>query len=627
MSVITGIGMRKMKAMADMQTKTAPDPSPNGYPRPRPDEPPADTHMLRSRARKALWFGAQMIAGFIGWEVILVKIIGQERVDQGRMERFVKLARDFRRLALDLGGVWIKLGQFLSSRVDLIPPQIIVELQDLQDAVPPERASVMLPVIERELGKPAPELFDEFDPLPIAAASFGQVYLATLHAPLEPQGPALANGHGPSHTGSSSPARRVVVKVQRPHMEQIVATDLHSLKIIAGWLRHYKPISRRANLKALIKEFSDVVFEELDYEQEARNAQAFDHNFAGDSGVRVPRVYLELTTKRVIVLKNVEDIKITDYDGLESAGVSRAEVASKLFDTYLRQVFEHGFFHADPHPGNLFVQPLDPTIARTWKVNVQNGAPFRLTYVDFGMMGRIPSSYVQELREFIIAIGLKDARRWTASAQRMGFFLPEADLTRVEQAIGTLFDQFWGVAVSDISHVDFNEMYSFATEFRDLLSSLPFQIPQNVLYLGRAANILVGMMTALDPKFNPWLAIQPYALNLAGTGGNPTRTAQDVLNEGLRIVRQTIQLPGQGEAFFSRALNGQLELRAQLSPSSTNDLRRIETSVSRLTWALVFAALLICGTILAINALGVPAIVCFALALVSFARVLTMSAM
>jgi predicted unusual protein kinase regulating ubiquinone biosynthesis (AarF/ABC1/UbiB family) len=297
-------------------------------------------------------------------------------------------------------------------------------------------------------------------------------------------------------------------------------------------------------------------------------------------------------------------------------------VANKLFDTYLRQVFEHGFFHADPHPGNLFVQPLDKATARAWKVPINNGTPFRLTYVDFGMMGRIPPSFVKELREFIIAVSLKDARRWTASAQRMGFFLPEADLSRVEQAVGLLFDHFWGTAVSDISNVEFDEMYTFATQFRDLLSDLPFQIPQNVLYLGRAANILVGMMTALDPAFNPWKAIQPYATGLAGQSA--ALSAQDVLTEGVRLIRQTVQLPNQSEAFFSRALSGQIEFRTQLNAKSTDDLRRIETGVSRLTWAVVFAALMLCGTLLAINALGVLSVVCFVLAIGTFVRLLTL---
>lgn len=611
MSAITEMGHAKMRMMSRMQGKSSPQPN---APLPAADEPPANRWALRTRALRALWFGAKMVGGFIWWELILVKFIGQERVDAGRMDRFIQLARNFRALAVDLGGVWIKLGQFLSSRVDLLPPQIVEELSGLQDAVPAAPPDVMLPVIERELKKSISDLFEEFDPEPVAAASFGQAYLATLHATIDQS--QISNLKSPV-------PQRVVVKVQRPNMNVIVDTDLRSLKTIAGWLKLYKPIRRRANLDALVKEFSDVVFEELDYLQEARNAEDFNKNFAGDTGVRVPKVYHEFTTRRVIVLKNVEDIKVLDFEGLESAGVSRADVATKLFDTYLQQVFVHGFFHADPHPGNLFVQPLDPALAKAWRVKVKAGTPFRLTYVDFGMMGRMSSTFVHELREFIISIALKDARRWTASAQRMGFFLPEADLPRVEQAIGMLFDRFWGVAVNDISDVDFDEMYAFATEFRDLLSDLPFQIPQNFLYLGRAANILVGMMTALDPTFNPWKAIQPFAQDIAGAG-SVSSTAGSVLNEGVRLLRRTVQLPNQQEAFYSRALNGQLEVRSQLDPSSKSDLKRIEAGVSRLTWALVFAALLICGTVLAINALGVLSAALFIGALVTLVRVLTM---
>jgi predicted unusual protein kinase regulating ubiquinone biosynthesis (AarF/ABC1/UbiB family) len=612
MSAITEIGLAKMKALSEAQGKPSSQPN-TPSPMPVAEEPPANPWALRARAFKALWFGAKMVLGFIWWEMILAKFIGQERVAAGRMDRFIQLARSFRALAVDLGGVWIKLGQFMSSRVDLLPPQIIVELQGLQDDVPAEPADVMLPVIERELQRPISDLFDEFDPQPVAAASFGQAYLATLRPTTD---------QSKIQNTKSEILQRVVVKVQRPNLNAIVGTDLRSLKTIAGWLKFYKPIRRRANLDALVKEFSEVVFEELDYLQEARNAEDFNKNFAQDTGVRVPKVYHEWTTRRVIVLKNVEDIKVTDFEGLESAGVSRAEVANKMFDTYLQQVFVHGFFHADPHPGNLFVQPLDPALARAWRVNVKHGTPFRLTYVDFGMMGRIPSAFVNELREFIIAIALKDAHRWTSSAQRMGFFLPEADLPRVEQAIGTLFDRFWGVAVNDISDVDFDEMYAFATEFRDLLSELPFQIPQNVLYLGRAANILVGMMTALDPTFNPWKALQPFAQDLAGAG-TVRGAAGNVLNEGVRLLRQTVQLPGQQEAFYSRALNGQLEMRAQLDPASKSDLKRIDAGVSRLTWAVVFASLLVCGTVLAINGLGLLSAALFIGAAVTLVRVLT----
>jgi predicted unusual protein kinase regulating ubiquinone biosynthesis (AarF/ABC1/UbiB family) len=611
MSFIEQVGRAKLNAFKRMRSSStqsvnaATDQASNSSAHPS-STLPSHVGMIKSRARRALWFGAKMILGFVWWEIIVAKLGGQTRVSRNRMNRFVQLARDFRKLAVGLGGVWIKLGQFLSSRVDLLPQEIIVELQGLQDDVPAEPESVMIATLERELGKPVSELFDEFDSTPVAAASFGQAYLATLNT-----------------SGEGGP-KRVVVKVQRPNLDAMVETDLKSLKTILGWLKRYKPISRRANVDALVEEFARVIRAELDYEQEAHNAEAFDKNFLGDTGVRVPKIYKDMTTRRVIALKNVEDIKITDYDGLEAAGVSRKQVARKLFETYLQQVFVHGFFHADPHPGNLFVQPLDLATARAWRVPIGEGTPFRLTYVDFGMMGRVTPNMGKELKEFIVAVALKDSRRWTLAAQRMGFFTPEADTTRIEQAVGTLFDKFWGMGMNDLTNVEFSEMYNFGLQFRDLLSNLPFQIPQDVLYLGRAANILSGMMTALDPSFNPWQALQPFANDLAAaTGQTTTRTARDVLGEVLRIGRTTLSLPNQADAYLSRALSGQLELRAQLSASSTNDLRRIENSVSRLTWAVTFSALLLCGTVLTVNAFAIMGIVCFVLAGLAFVRLLT----
>ena len=563
----------------------------------------ADPRILQKRARRALWFGFKMIAGFMWWEMFLVRIIGRERVDRTRMPRFIKLARDFRKLAVDLGGVWIKLGQFLSSRVDILPPEVTSELSGLQDAVPPEPYDRIAAIVASELGKPVAQVFEDFEHEPVAAASFGQAHRAVL--------------------GSE----RVVVKVQRPFLDDIVETDLKSLRIIARWIRLYEPIRRRANLNALVTEFADGVREELDYEQEARNAELFGKNFAGSPGVRVPKPYHDSTTRRVLVLENVEDIKITDYDGLVSAGVSREEVARRLFSAYLKQIFSDGFFHADPHPGNLFVQPVDAELARAQSVPISAGAdgkatstPFRLTFVDFGMVGRIAPEYMQELKEFVIAVSLKDPRRLVAAAKRMGFFLPDADVYRIEQAVGLLFDRFWGMTATDLRDVEFDEMYSFAVEFRDLLSTLPFQIPQNILYLGRAVNILSGMSTALDPKFNAWKEIQPFAEGIVGQQGQST--LQSLLGEAARLLRLTIQLPNQADAFFSRALNGQLEIRAQLSPSSTSDLRRIENGLSRLTWAFVFAALLICATLLFINQVPVAGGVCLALGIAAFVRML-----
>ena len=314
---------------------------------------------LRKRARKALWFGFQMIAGFIWWEVIAVKFVGRERVNANRMPRFIKTARNFRRLALDLGGVWIKLGQFLSSRVDIIPPEVIIELQGLQDAVHTEPPEVNYPHHRAKPRQAHSRHFRGIRSIPhcrrlVRAGTSGN----TERASGERQ--ATDNSSLIPHPS----ALRVIVKVQRPDLEAIVSTDISSLKTIINWLQYYKPIRRRADLKSLAKEFADVIYEELDYEQEARNAEQLARNFAKDPAVRVPKTYLN--SKRVLVLENVEEIKITDFEGLESAGINRAQVAHKLFETYLQQIFVDGFFHADPHPGNLFVQPLDASKPASW---------------------------------------------------------------------------------------------------------------------------------------------------------------------------------------------------------------------------------------------------------------------
>jgi len=516
-----------------------------------------------------------MIASFIWWELVVARLLGAGRARQGRIARMTSLARRFRALALELGGVWIKLGQFLSSRVDILPPEVIEALTDLQDAVPAESPEHVVRVIEEELGKPLSVCFDGFEMTPIAAASFGQAHRALLR-----------------DTGE-----RVVVKVQRPRLDEIVAVDLSALKTIAGWLRRYPPIRQRADLNALAREFSEGVLAELDYEREAHSAESFAANFANDPGVLVPRAFKRLSTRRVLTLENVEYIKITDFDGLEAAGISRQEVARKLFETYLQQFLIDGFFHADPHPGNLFAQPVldgSPTRAAQrpatsggstsvwdgaaalaagfmagWNARpsrpdaapaMPEGRPFRLVFIDFGMMGQVDATLMRELRELILGVALKDPARITGASQRMGFFLPGADTGRIEQAIALTFERYWGKTMDDLTSAGFGEIFAFAMQFRDLLFTLPFQIPQNVLYLGRAASVLSGMSMNLDPDFNVWTSLQPFATGAVSASGIASPGA--LLADVVRILGQLARAPGQSAAFFDRALSGQLEVKS-----------------------------------------------------------------
>jgi predicted unusual protein kinase regulating ubiquinone biosynthesis (AarF/ABC1/UbiB family) len=286
----------------------------------------------------------------------------------------------------------------------------------------------------------------------------------------------------------------------------IVEVDLSALQRVGNWLMRYRPVREHADVPALLREFSGTVREEIDYLNEAGNAEKFFENFKDDPDVRVPRVVRSLTTLRVLTLEDVYAIKITDYAEITHAGIERGDVAKKLLSTYLKQIFEDGFVHADPHPGNLFVTPLgaDGDFPRRWK----------LTFVDFGMTARVPEGVRDALREMLIGVGTKDAGRVVKSYQQLGMLLPGADLKLIEQAESQVFDRFWGMSMSELRKTDPDEIRKFAHQYRDLIFSMPFQVPNNLIMLARTVAILSGMCTGLDPDFNLWEQLSPYARKL-----------------------------------------------------------------------------------------------------------------
>ena len=353
------------------------------------------------------------------------------------------VAQRFRKLAVQMGGVMIKVGQFLSSRLDVLPREITDELSGLQDEVAPEPFEPIRALIEAEFGATLDQKFNDFDRAPLASASIGQVYCAHLCA-------TQADG---------TPCPSVVVKVQRPHIEEIVDVDLSALKIVGGWLQKYPPISKRANVPQLMEEFSRSLYEEIDYIHEGKNAETFAENFKEDPNVRVPKVIWSHTTKRVLTLEDVGGIKITDYAAIEAAGIDRAEVANRLLDTYLKQVFEDGFFHADPHPGNLFVQaPADGSRPSDWK----------LTFVDFGMTGTLPEKTFKGLREVLISVGTQDAHRLVQSYEMLDVLLPGADVELLERASQRVFERLWGKSTTQMMGMHPEDAREFVDEFGDL---------------------------------------------------------------------------------------------------------------------------------------------------------------
>jgi predicted unusual protein kinase regulating ubiquinone biosynthesis (AarF/ABC1/UbiB family) len=525
------------------------------------------TSRLRARYRYILTFFARAIVNFIFWELFLPRLGMRGLTRRTRSRRFRELAAHFRAMAIRMGGVMIKVGQFLSSRLDILPAEITEELAGLQDEVPPEDFDAIRILAESELGASLEELFERFDPDPLAAASLGQVHRARLRE-------AEADGF-----------QEVVVKIQRPFIEQLVDVDFSALRRVAGWVMRYKPIRRRVNVPALVAELEATVHQEIDYLSEARNAERFGENFAERRRIHVPRVVQTHTTARVLTLENVYAIKITDYEAITAAGIDRGEVARVLLDTYLKQIFEDGFFHADPHPGNLFVTPVPAT--------AEKKASWRLTFVDFGMVGTVPGNLSEGLRELLIGVGTRDASKVVGSFQTLDILLPGADLRLLEKAEAQMFDRFWGMSMSELRNVDHREMAQFAGQFRELMYEMPFQLPHNLLLLGRTVAILSGMCTGLDPDFNLWDQLVPYARKLIQQEDGST---WDVwLDEAGDLLRQLVALPTQTSRVLTRLERGELNVN---NLQANRQIYHLEGAVNRLAGSVVFAAFLVGGVVL-----------------------------
>jgi predicted unusual protein kinase regulating ubiquinone biosynthesis (AarF/ABC1/UbiB family) len=348
-------------------------------------------------------------------------------------------------------------------------------------------------------------------------------------------------------------------------------------------LKRYRPISRRVDLDRLYAEFSRTTRAELDFCAEGENAERFAENFAQDAGVRIPHIYTETSTDRVLIMENMVGIKIGDFEALEAAGVDRKEVARQLFDTYLQQVFIHNFVHADPHPGNLFVQPLLPTPGQP--------RPFRLVFVDFGMVATIPEGLGKQLRNYLTAFATRDVTRMVRAFQDAGFLLPGADLERLEQVEGDLLDRYSGLTMRQAREQAMGEWQDLAREYRDILYEMPFQFPVNLLFVGRAISILFGMASSLDPDFDMWQSVEPFARQMVIEEAR--RDWRGMLGELEKGVRLALSLPGQADRFFGEALRGELSVQTTWSPEAMRAVRRVESAVNQLTAAVVFAALLL----------------------------------
>lgn len=558
---------------------------------------------LRSRYRRILRFAALHLVQVWWFELFLPRIGLAPLAGVGRSRRMRRLAQRFHVLAVDLGGLMIKVGQFLSSRLDVLPPEITKELEGLQDEVSPVDFAEIRSAAERELGAALEHVFSAVDSTPLAAASLGQAHRATPTA------------EDAEQTGIGA----AVVKIQRPGIDDIVDVDLAALRRVGRWLSRIRLVSNRVDAPALVEEFAATSLQEIDYLNEAANAERFAANFAQDPRVSVPEVMWERTTRRVLTLQDVSAIKINDVARLKAAGIDPSAVAIEFANVMFDQIFVHGFFHADPHPGNIFVTPARAGAERPTSTRVPSATStqphstsgdelpaeppspqWHLTFIDFGMMGEIPDTLRDGLRRVFIAAASRDGKGLVDAIQEVGVLLPSADTAELERAMTQLFARFGGMGFAELKEVDPREFRDFANEFGELVRSLPFQLPENFLLMLRTVSLISGVCSTLDSRFNLWDAIEPYAEQLIRDQGRPA--VEDAARKAVATVSTALRLPGRLSDVVDRIEDGRITVRTPDLERRTAALERVGR---RLISAVLFTGLLVTGTLLRTEGSGV----------------------
>lgn len=463
-----------------------------------------------------------------------------------------------RETLLNLGPTFIKVGQFFSTRADLFPSEYVEEFSKLQDKVPAFSYAKVEAIIQQDFGKPIPELFRSFDPIPLAAASLGQVHRAQLHS------------------GES-----VAVKVQRPALKKLFAIDLGILKGITRYFQSHPDWGRGRDWTGIYEECCRTLYEEIDYLHEGRNADTFRRNFRDHDWVYTPRVYWRYASPRVLTLEYVPGIKISHYEALEAAGLDRKSLARLGAKAYLHQLLDSGFFHADPHPGNIAVSP--------------SGA---LIFYDFGMMGQVQPLTRQKLLQTFFGIAQKDADQVVKALVDLGALAPADDMGPVRRSIQYMLDHFMDQPFENQSVAQISE------DLYEISYNQPFRFPATFTFVMRAFSTLEGVGKGLDPEFNFMEVARPFATELMTNGNASNKENGSILGELGRQAAQVggtaLSLPRRIEHTLDQLERGDVRVRTR-SIETERVLRRLSNVNLGTNYALLASAFIISATILLVN--------------------------
>jgi predicted unusual protein kinase regulating ubiquinone biosynthesis (AarF/ABC1/UbiB family) len=449
----------------------------------------------------------------------------------------------------------------------------------LQDEVPPEPFSHIVAVLESELGKPVEQIFSVLEQKATAAASLGQVHKAIL----------------------ASTGETVAVKVQRPNIEQLVRMDLSTLKFVIWVINRFVDTGEFIDLMGFYREFRRTVYEEIDYVSEAANANRFKDMFKDDATIYIPSIHEEYVSRHVLVLEWIDGIKINDYAALDAAGIDRLEVAKRTVNTYFYQFFEGGFFHADPHPGNIFVKPGPPDVGPI------------IEFVDFGMVGTLTKSMKKAMKDLFLSFVTRDSHALVTALNRLGFIGEGANIAVIERGVSIMMEQYYGMTLGEAREIEIPEV---TEDVGRLLYGQPFQIPAQFAFTGKAIGTLIGVATGLAPDFNFVDVATPYARKFLGLDAEGIgQTAQQIFTSLLDSARIMLTLPRSIEQLINKLDTGQIEVKtvAGTTEHRSGSRRRrrrsngngngngnghVTSPLSGLTWVAMFAASLAGGIIL-----------------------------
>jgi len=440
----------------------------------------------------------------------------------------------------DLGPTFIKLGQFASTRSDLFPDDIIKELERLQDDVPPFSKYEAKKIIEHELGSPVEELFHTFNENPLAAASIGQV-----------------------HQGMLFTGENVAIKIQRPEIEEKVHTDLEILNNLASLAEQRVEWASRYQIKDIIEEFSKSLKAELDYTVEGYNAERIAKQFIDDPNIFIPKVYWDFSTKRVLTMEFIDGTKLNEEAKLESAGINQDQIAKRIVESLFHQIFIEGFFHGDPHPGNIMVLPDE-----------------KVVYLDFGSVGRITSDMKKHLSSFIIALMRQSTDGIIKSINRMGVIPEDTDMKRLRADVDLLREKYYDVPLSRVSLDDsVNDLFTVTYNHH-------IHLPSDLTLLGKTLLTIEGIVERLDPELSIVKMAEPFGRQLLKQRYHPKKIAENILNDLMEYGEIVTELPETINELKSVINKGKVRLEINI-PSLDRSLKKLDQVSNRLSFSIV----------------------------------------